>query len=136
MVWVLDIIVLGGFRDDECKVFRIQSYIGLQLNFNWEGQVVFISFIRGNLSCGFKWSQQWEIGFYFDLEGGSVQVFDFLVIGRLKKIWKGILEQQDGYNNKFDIQQQQQLYRNIFCRKGKGRCQQVEGFYSLRNRYI
>lgn len=36
--------------------------------------------------------------------------------GRLKKIWKGTLEQQDGHNNKPDTQQQQQPHRNTPCR--------------------
>lgn len=61
-----------------------------------------ISLIRGNLSCGSKWSQQWETGLHSDLEGGSVQAPDSLVTGRLKKTWKGTLEQQDGHNNKPD----------------------------------
>lgn len=41
-------------------------------------------------------------GLHSALEGGSVQAPDSQGLKRLKKTWKGTLEQQDGHNNKPD----------------------------------
>lgn len=48
-------------------------------------------------------------------EGASVQTPDPSGAGRLKKTWKGTLEQQDGHNDESDTQQEQQPHRNAPC---------------------
>lgn len=59
VAWPSDTTVLGGSTDDECKVPRTQCRTGPQPSFNWTGQALPISLIRGNLSCGPRWSEQW-----------------------------------------------------------------------------
>lgn len=63
-----DTTVLGGSTDDEYKVPRTQGRTRPQPNFNWEGQALPSSLIRGNLSCGPQWSEQWGPGLHSGLE--------------------------------------------------------------------
>ena len=127
--WPSDTTVLGGSTDDERKVPRTQGCTGPEPGFNWEGQVLPISLIHGNLSCGPRWSEQWAPGPCSGLEGGSVQAPGSLGAGRLKKTWKGTLEQQDSHNNKPNTQQQQQPHRSTSCRREKGRIQKAKEWH-------
>lgn len=100
----LDTMVLGRSKGDECKVPRTQGHPRSQPSSNWEWQALPTSLIRGNLSCGPRWNEQWSPGLHSGLEGGSVWAPGSLGAGRLKKTWEGTLEQQDAHHNKPDTQ--------------------------------
>lgn len=102
VAWASDTTVLGGSTGDECRAPRAQSHTGPSQT-NREGPTVPISFTGGSLNCGPQRIVFWQVAVSRPNSHWS---------RRLKKTWKGTLEQQDGHNNKPDTQEEQQPHRN------------------------
>lgn len=94
----------AGSIDDECRVPRIQSCTEPQPSFNWEGRAVPIkshlaTSVVVDLGEGGV-SNRVQASTLVQKVAVSRQAPVSLGAVRLKKTWKGTLEQQDGHNNK------------------------------------